>query len=150
MLKSTHCARHAGNEPNHRVELVERTAFCSTSRTPWNGRKSVAAMRALRDHAKNHRDDAKLIAADPAFKDLDPKKQADITAIGEEMDLLLAEMDEETDPDKKWTKADGTSKLDATAGMRVDDAAVEKFKARASGKMRGQVAPKPNPPGQIK
>jgi hypothetical protein len=117
---------------------------------PLSGRKSVAAMRALRDHAKNHRDDAKLIAADPAFKDLDPKKQADITAIGEEMDLLLAEIDEETDPDKKWTKADGTSKLDATAGMRVDDAAVEKFKARASGKMRGQVAPKPNPPGQIK
>jgi hypothetical protein len=118
---------------------------------PLNGgRKTVAMMRALRDQAKNHRDDAKVIAADPNFNQLEANVQADIVAIGEEMDTLLVEMDAETDPDKKFATADGTAKLDATAALRVDDATVEKFKNRASGKMRGQVAPKPNPPGQLK
>jgi hypothetical protein len=122
----------------------------------WNGPKKVGHIRAAQSQATSYRDQTRAILADAAAASK-PNAPAlpqdvldDLTAIAEELDLAIADMDAETDPEKKFSASDHQAKLDATAGMLVDSATVEKFKARASGKSRGQVAPKPNPPGQIK
>lgn len=115
------------------------------STSTLNAPRQVLHIRAVQSQAKSYSDVAKALIADPNFAQLDADVQADVKAIAEELDIAIADMEDETDPDKKFATADANAKLDATAGMRVDKSLVERFAARAAGKMRGQVAPKPKP-----
>jgi uncharacterized protein (DUF4415 family) len=111
----------------------------------WNGPKRVGHIRAVQSQATSYRDQARAITADANFAQLDADVQDDMKAIAEELDKAIIDMTSETDPDQKFAKADPTSKHDATAGMRVDDDVVARFKARASGKLRDTVTPPPKP-----
>ena len=103
-----------------------------------NGPKVINQLRALRTYAAMYATRAREIEASPDFAALDVKVQHDIVAIAEESEKALDDIDDEVEPDRKWTKLSRQEKEDATERLRADNAQLGKIRARLKGQMRGQ------------
>jgi hypothetical protein len=80
---------------------------------------------------------ARDLIADPGFSALDPLVKDDITAIAEELETGIAEIDDVAHPDNVWDTLDDAKKHDVTQRVQADERAVNAIRARMKGEKRG-------------
>lgn len=100
-------------------------------------------IRPCREKAAHYFSQAQALMSSVDFATLHPDVQADVTAIAEEMQLAVAEIDLEAQADAVWQKLDHAKKRDVTQCVTLDAAEIAKVRARIRGELRGQpIAPR--------
>lgn len=110
-----------------------------------NGGKKVHELRGLVNRAKAFALTADRYIAQASFTSLPQAVQNDVRAISEECSALVADVEDEIEPDKKIAKLSREQKAAVTDNLIVDDMAMKHARARLKGEKR--VIGKPEPGG---
>jgi hypothetical protein len=106
-----------------------------------NGPKNLIELRNCQSNAKAYAQRAREILSREGSAGLDPLVTEDLTAIAEELEAGIAEIDQIADPDIVWSKLDRSRKEDVTQRIPAEPTDVDGIRARLHGKMRGLAIP---------
>ena len=102
-----------------------------------NGPKFIVELRALRSHVAIYAERARAIMADSSFAQLDEAVRDDVAAIAAEAEVALVEIDDEADPDKKWTGLTAHQRENVTQHLPINGTAVDAVRARLRHQRKG-------------
>jgi len=102
-----------------------------------SGSKTLIELRNAQSNAMSYATQARDLIQNPGFADLDPLVKDDITAIAEEMETGIAEIDDIAHPDNAWEAMDLANKEKVTQRVQAPEIAIQAIRARLKGQKRG-------------
>lgn len=111
-----------------------------------NGPVRLIELRGLQSNARSYARQARDLMTQAGFASLTQDVKDDVSAIAEEMELGIDEIEQVAHPDNAWAKLDLDKKADVTQHVSANDRDVAAIRERLAGNRRGTIPPKPDKP----